>query len=140
VKKNRKENAWQFPQGNREKGETMRQTAEREFKEECNVKTSLDSHFAGNAPIAVHSYPFQPEIQKKTQTYGAKVFFYYSFYLDGDISIDGKEIVDYLWLTKPELKEYLNPDVYKLALDMLPEDGQLEALTRLHYKGTPARD
>lgn len=140
VKKNRDQHAWQFPQGVREKGETMRQTAEREFKEECNVKNTLDLHFAGNSPLAHFAYPFEANVQKKLQTYGAKVFYYYSFYLDGEVSIDQKEIVDYLWVTKDEMKNYLDPALYKLACNMLPADGFHEKLAIQHYTGTPTRD
>jgi hypothetical protein len=49
------------------------ETAEREFKEECNAKQTLDVHFAGNKPLAHHTYAFKPDVQKSLQAYGAKV-------------------------------------------------------------------
>jgi hypothetical protein len=49
VKKDRDEHAWQFAQGGRDDGETMRQCAEREGREELGK--NLELHFASNAPV-----------------------------------------------------------------------------------------
>lgn len=73
VKKNRKEFAWQFPQGLIEEGETIRGAAEREFEEECNVQKKLQTHFTGRGPCHYISYAYPPELQKKYNTYGCKV-------------------------------------------------------------------
>ncbi len=44
-----------------------------------------------------------------------QVFFVPALYLNGDIKVDGKEIVDYAWVTVDEMKDYLSPDLYAKA-------------------------
>ncbi|KAI8978628.1 hypothetical protein BDB01DRAFT_266695 [Pilobolus umbonatus] len=46
VKKPRRNNAWQFPQGGQEKGETKAEAALRELKEECgrDLKVTMSNH------------------------------------------------------------------------------------------------
>jgi len=110
VKKTRSEHAWQFPQGLNEKEETLRKTAEREFKEECG--STLKVYFISNAPIGFVWYTYSPEIQQKTDSCGAKVFFYGAQYLSGQVTLDNKELIDYLWVSRDELKEYFSKDYY----------------------------
>ncbi len=44
-----------------------------------------------------------------------QVFFLPAMYLSGDVHVDGKDVVDYAWVTKDELKDYLSPDLYAKA-------------------------
>jgi large subunit ribosomal protein L46 len=44
-----------------------------------------------------------------------QVFFVPALYLNGDIKVDGKEVVDYAWVTVDEMKDYLSPDLYAKA-------------------------
>jgi hypothetical protein len=44
-----------------------------------------------------------------------QVFFLPALYLSGDVQVDGKDVVDYAWVTKDELKDYLSPDLYAKA-------------------------
>lgn len=39
----------------------------------------------------------------------------------GQARPDNKEIVDYAWVTKQELKEYVSPQYYEAVKDMLSE-------------------
>eukprot|EP00455_Lapot_gusevi_P027747 TRINITY_DN2946_c0_g1_i1.p1 TRINITY_DN2946_c0_g1~~TRINITY_DN2946_c0_g1_i1.p1 ORF type:complete len:230 (+),score=13.02 TRINITY_DN2946_c0_g1_i1:63-692(+) len=109
VKKPREQHAWQFPQGGVEKKETIRQTAERELREECG---ELEYYGIANHPIGHFQYALPPEYQKKHDCYGTKVFFMRCLYMSGEVKIDGKEIVDYAWVTKEEMKEYFDTDLY----------------------------
>lgn len=50
----------------------------------------------------------------------------YSYYLDGNVKLDEKHLVDYAWVTKPELPQYLSPDLYQAMQNSIPDDGKLE--------------
>jgi large subunit ribosomal protein L46 len=39
----------------------------------------------------------------------------------GQARVDGKEVVDFAWLTKQELADVLEPDYYEAIADILPE-------------------
>jgi len=133
VKKPRGDHAWQFPQGLVDPGETLRQTAEREFKEECNTDNTIETHFIGNCPVGFFTYNYPPAQQKEWDTYGSKVFFYYAFFVDGQVSISKKELEDFRWVTKDELKDFLEPNYLSSIWDVLPSDGKHESLERMHY-------
>jgi large subunit ribosomal protein L46 len=38
----------------------------------------------------------------------------------GQVQVDGKEAVDFAWLTKPELEQTLEPEYYAAVKDILP--------------------
>jgi len=131
VKKNRRENAWQFPQGPLLSNEMLRPAAERIFAEECNVKSpSLQSIFVGNGPLYFHTYKYPENLQKELNTYGAKVFFVYSYYLEGEVNIDNNHVIDYAWVTKTELKDYFTEDLWESINVSLPNNGSLETRKR----------
>jgi len=119
VKKDRKEHAWQFPQGLKEPSENaLRATAEREFAEECGKNVNV--FFNGNAPVHFYTYSYPQEVQKQLNSYGAKVFFFYAYYIKGNIELNPKELIDYRWVTKEEMKEYFEPDFYNHIKEVLP--------------------
>jgi len=122
VKKNRNSGdggyEWQFPQGGWEEGETIRATAERELKEE----TGVSAYFLGNAPVGHIEYFMPQTAQERYKAEGAKVFFHRALYQSGNIRLNAKEgLIDYLWVTKKELKEYVHPDYYKGVEDLLDD-------------------
>lgn len=39
----------------------------------------------------------------------------------GQVRINNKEIVDFAWVTKQEMKDYVHPDYYNAIKDMLSE-------------------
>jgi len=129
VKKHRPNYQWQFPQSSWKEGETMRQTAERIVKTKFNVQNSLHSWLVGHSPISYVSYTYPEDQQKILNTYGAKIFFYYGFYINGAVSLD-KSIVDYAWVTKDELSLYLKGDYLEELKLVLPNNGINELLTR----------
>jgi large subunit ribosomal protein L46 len=51
----------------------------------------------------------------------SQVYFMPALYLAGDVKVDGKEIVDYAWVTVDEMQEYLSPDLYAKAKLFLPQ-------------------
>jgi len=129
VKKNRSQFQWQLPQLNWKEGEVMKQTAERTLNTLCNSKSLLQTYVVGHAPISYVSYPYPNDLQKKLNTYGAKTFFYYSYYVNGSVSLD-KSVVDYAWVTKSELSVYLQGEYLNELQLVLPDNGTNDLLTR----------
>jgi len=120
VKKKRDSNAWSFPQGGYEKedGDHLRTTAERELKEECGAL--MNTFFIGNAPLGCYQYPIPRELQKNYgQAEKTRVFFYKARYLRGPVRLNNAEVTDHLWVTKSELKDYLDPEYYTYMKEVL---------------------
>jgi len=115
VKKPRQQHSWQFPQGGRDEkdGFSLRKTAERELKEECGK--TLNVHFSGMAPSHYFCYNHSPQEKAKLNTDGSKVFFFKALYVGGHITLEQKELVDYLWVTRDEMKEYFSEDLFKVS-------------------------
>ncbi|ORY06110.1 NUDIX-domain-containing protein [Basidiobolus meristosporus CBS 931.73] len=111
VKKPRPERAWQFPQGGVEIQETLLEAAKRELLEECG--SGLEIEFVHDSPLGQIRYPF-PELhlQKFPDAKGAEVHFMKARFISGEVKVDMDEIVDYAWLTKHEMKEYVESDYY----------------------------
>ncbi|RHZ54735.1 hypothetical protein Glove_423g17 [Diversispora epigaea] len=120
VKKPRNKHAWQFPQGGVEKPETLLQTATRELEEECG--NHMDVWFVGRRPIGYYKYEYPEGYSRDLVKYtGAKVFFMKAHIFSGQVRVDNKEIVDFAWVTKQEMENYVHPDFYNSIKDMLSE-------------------
>jgi hypothetical protein len=68
------------------------------------------------------------------------VFFIYAYYLQGQVTLNPKELVDYRWVTKSELKDYFEPSLLEEVWDLLPNDGKHEYLESNHYYGLERKD
>ncbi|XP_068632758.1 large ribosomal subunit protein mL46 [Battus philenor] len=105
-----------LPQGNRQEGETLRQTAERILKEHCGP--DLKVQFLSNAPCGFYKYKYPSNIQTEGKI-GAKVFFYYANYKSG--CAETKNNTKFNWLTRNELTELLpakyNKSVQEFLID-----------------------
>ncbi|CAB4391827.1 unnamed protein product [Rhizophagus irregularis] len=119
VKKPRDEHAWQFPQGGVNNRESLIQAAARELEEECGNK--MDVWFVGRRPIGCYKYThpknFVREDDKDTK--GSMVFFMKAHIFAGQVHVDQKEIVDFAWVTKQEMKDFVTSNYYSAVLDML---------------------
>ncbi|CEI93966.1 hypothetical protein RMCBS344292_08190 [Rhizopus microsporus] len=116
VKKPRKDHAWQFPQGGQDKGETPAEAALRELREECGEELSVRL-IDTQDPIGTYKYKFPKEFieSHKRKSIGAQVSFFRADWISGQCQPDQKEIVDFAWLTKSELWDYVHSD-YKQAI------------------------
>ncbi|KAL1915044.1 mitochondrial 54S ribosomal protein mL46 [Calcarisporiella thermophila] len=119
VKKPREEHAWQFPQGGLDDNELLHQAAERELTEECGP--NLDTWFVGRAPVGHYVYDYPAHFSKGSPYKGSKVFFMKAHVFAGKVQVDQREIVDYAWVTKEELKNYVDPRYYEAVRDMLSD-------------------
>ncbi|XP_066594481.1 large ribosomal subunit protein mL46 [Prorops nasuta] len=103
------------PQGIRNEGETLRQTAERILKTKCG--TDLNVQFYGNAPFGVYKYAYPKKI-RESGTYGAKIFYYLVKYKNGNVSKN----IKHQWCDREELKKSLPDKLHKsLSLFLIPE-------------------
>ncbi|CAH1764005.1 5685_t:CDS:2 [Entrophospora sp. SA101] len=115
VKKPRLEDSWQFPQGGLDGSETLLEAATRELKEECG--DSMDIWFVGRRPIGYNKYNFKKPLRKDEIEYiGSKAHIF-----AGQVKVDNKEIIDFAWVTKQELREYVESYYYDAVKDMLSE-------------------
>lgn len=103
------------------------------MREECGETLTLFSHFMGNAPIGhvKYEYPAAFRAQSSAEAKGkgkgqgeglkgAKVYFHHALWLGGDVTLDTREVVDHLWVTKEELPEYIkSPELLALVNDIL---------------------
>jgi 8-oxo-dGTP pyrophosphatase MutT (NUDIX family) len=118
VKKPRKENAWQFPQGGVDEGETDKQAAVRELQEECGA--SLSVKLKGERPVGNYRYVFPKDFDRHdSNIVGAKVEFFKADYIEGEVEVDGEEIIDHAWVTKEELKDYFEGEYLQVVKDLI---------------------
>jgi len=118
VKKNRPEHFWQFPQGDYEEkhGNSLRKTAEKSLEKICGDDLSV--WWTGHGPMAYWRYDLPSQYQKKYSATETKVFYFRSTFLDGKVNLS-PDIKDYLWVTKSELKDYLDPDLFQYFFRVL---------------------
>ncbi|KAG0344787.1 54S ribosomal protein L17 mitochondrial [Podila humilis] len=121
VKKPRELHAWQFPQGGVHVCENLQEAAGRELQEECGA--NMDLWFVGRVPIGHYNYKFPKAARDATSEgpTGAKVFFMKAHIFSGQVKVDNKEIVDFAWVTKQEMKDYVAPEYYEAVKDMLSD-------------------
>ncbi|CAO3669952.1 unnamed protein product [Umbelopsis ramanniana] len=120
VKKPRDQHAWQFPQGAVEEGEYLHDAAERELEEECGK--NMDVWFVGRQPVGHYAYKFpEDHVAKYPGATGAKVFFMKAHVFAGQCNPDNKEVVDFAWVTKDELPNYVSPEYFNAVKDMLSD-------------------
>ncbi|XP_017059556.1 39S ribosomal protein L46, mitochondrial [Drosophila ficusphila] len=94
-----------LPQGKREEGESMRQTAERVLREQCGQE--LRVLFYGNAPVGFHKYKYPSN--QRTESVGAKVFFYRASLRSGQVA---EKAAKFEWLPKEALNGKLKNVAY----------------------------
>ncbi|KAG0210195.1 54S ribosomal protein L17 mitochondrial [Mortierella sp. GBA30] len=121
VKKPRDQHAWQFPQGGVRVCENLQEAAGRELQEECGG--NMDLWFVGRVPVGHYNYSI-PKVEKtepSSAVNGTKVFFMKAHIFAGQVQVDNKEIVDFAWVTKQEMKDYVAPEYFEAVKDMLSD-------------------
>jgi len=102
-----KNSYWVLPQGIRQEGETMRQTAERVLRENCG--SNLQTKFLGNAPCGFYKYRYPKSVRPNKESVGMKIFFFKAQHINGNVSADVCQ--EFKWLAQNELdilqEEYL---------------------------------
>lgn len=96
-----------LPQGLRNEGETLRETADRVIREKCG--DSLSARIYGNSPVGFYKYKY-PSGHRQNAV-GAKVFFYRAVVNDNSGPINTPSTFE--WLTKAEMDGKLPSDYSK---------------------------
>ena len=97
VKRNRSDNAWQFPQGKIQDTETLRQGAERVIDRSTGA---VKRWFISNAPAGHYLYPYADSVKEQRGQYGAKVFYQRCQYLSGPLKLETRLYKDYAWVSR----------------------------------------
>ena len=102
---------WTFPTVRWQPGEKLRETCERAHQ---SLTPKFDLYFLSNAPDA-HMVHREGEGEERKEK---KFFYYRGYHLEGVPELGG-EAVEYAWLTKEELGEVVDENVFKGVKDTL---------------------
>ncbi|KUF87631.1 Cyst germination specific acidic repeat protein [Phytophthora nicotianae] len=105
---------WFFPVGEKQDAEKMRDAALRHMSE--TVGDEMEANPVGFAPMGYVKYLHEND----SEFDGTKVFFYKSQHLDGDVTLNQDKASDFLWVTRDELSEYLEPEIADYVQKMVP--------------------
>lgn len=97
---------WSFPKGHMDAGETEKQTALRELREE----TGLTAALVPDARVEL-SYDVSPVTKKQVVLFLGETA--------GELSIQESEVKEYRWVRENELAEYLFPDSLAACMRLL---------------------
>lgn len=122
------ENAWQFPQGGIDEGESAKQALYRELEEEIGTK---DVEIVAGYPQWV-SYDFPPAIAKKMHPYDGQIQKYYLVKLKKgakvDINTEIPEFSEYKFVPTQNIYDYITffkRTVYKQVLKYFKKEGYI---------------
>jgi large subunit ribosomal protein L46 len=117
--------------------------------EECGK--NVEVWFVGRRPIGHYVYDYPPDFNDKyrgakvclvTVVFTAlrnistfdlnrngymphkfleQVFFLKAHILAGQVHVDNREIIDFAWVTKQEMRDYVSPEYYAAVKDLLSE-------------------
>ncbi|TCD68240.1 54S ribosomal protein L17 mitochondrial [Steccherinum ochraceum] len=101
---------WRFPQGDVQAGELLHDAARRDLHAECG--SFMDTWVVSRNPIGVH----QPSLSDENY-----IFFYKAHILAGQARPDGKNVHDFAWLTKEEIRTRVDQSYWVSVEDMLSD-------------------
>ncbi|KAM9861229.1 large ribosomal subunit protein mL46 isoform 2-T2 [Aulostomus maculatus] len=104
------EKLWLLPQAQWQKGETLRQTAERAL---ATLLADFKATFLGNSPCGVYKYKLPKALQTESSI-GVKIFFFKAILSAGGASAAADASI--MWARRSELHHHLKPD-YMRSVD-----------------------
>jgi len=107
---------WRFPQGDVEKGQFLHQAAQKDLLAECGDK--MDTWIVGKAPIGVYK---SQALSVEAESPERIVFFFKAHILAGQVTLEGKDIRDFAWLTKQEIKTRVDSHYWNSIEDILSD-------------------
>lgn len=121
VRKPRKRDAWQLPQGGCEKGETIEEAAIREVQEEAGISPTL---------IATSDHVYQYDFPKSYRRFrpdnvcGQRVeYVFATAEPEVRVQVDDEEIDAYAWVLPSTLGTYIKRKEYLKLVKRLYDDG-----------------
>ena len=97
---------WSFPKGHMEAGETEIQTAMRELTEETGLRAAI---LPGKRTLSEYEIP--PFTRKQVVLFLGEV--------EGAVTPQDREVLDYRWVKAEELAAYLHTDTYGACAELL---------------------
>lgn len=117
VRKPRKDNAWQFPQGGVDIGETLVEAATRELSEECGYDLSVEII---PEQVGEYKYDFPVDfIRHHGKFSGARVVFFNAMWIFGEAKVDNNEIVEARWCLREEIQNLVEEKYWEVVEGML---------------------
>ena len=120
--KPRKRDSWQFPQGGQEEGESLKEAAQRELKEEADVSV----HVLGTSE-KVYQYDFPASYRRfrPDNVCGQRVQYVFARLKDGEtVQVDEDEIDDHMWIFPEQIGKHIRRKKYLGFALRLLEEGQ----------------
>lgn len=120
LKKPRKRDAWQLPQGGVEAGETLEDAALRELREEAGISARV----IGTSELA-YQYDFPQSYRRfrPDDVCGQHISYVFALAGDDPIKVDGAEIDSYVWVAPEDLSRYIKRKEYLGLVKALMAEG-----------------
>ncbi|MDD5026493.1 MAG: NUDIX hydrolase [Candidatus Peribacteraceae bacterium] len=118
--KPRKNDAWQLPQGGREKGETIEQAAVRELQEEAGITATV---LGKSEHVYQYQFPASYRRFRPDNVCGQRVEFIMAL-VDASthVQVDNREIDAFVWVKPSELSQYLKRVEYRKIAQAVMEE------------------
>lgn len=122
LRKPRKNDAWQLPQGGIEAGENLIEAALRELKEEAGIEAKV---FGQSKRVYQYEYPASYRRFRPDNVRGQRIGFIFAQVLnESAVKVDEHEIHAFVWVTPKDLPKYLKRKEYRSLVLSLIQEGE----------------